>query len=114
VSLRPCLGYAGETCGQLTSSTRCPTHRRLAEQARGSRHQRGYDNDWDRLVAALKATEPWCHNRRCPYRDAGTQANPLTGQHIVAKIRGGTDEPRNVTVWCRRCNSAEVASLRTR
>lgn len=38
-------------CPQLTTTTRCPTHTRTHDQARGSRQTRGYDNTHVQLRA---------------------------------------------------------------
>ncbi|WP_369826057.1 HNH endonuclease [Kitasatospora sp. MBT66] len=35
----------------------------------------------------------------------GSPDNPLTGDHIIPVSRGGTNEPRNIRVLCRTCNS---------
>jgi hypothetical protein len=42
-------------CPTLTASRRCPDHQRKTEQARGSRQQRGYDAEHDRIRTALLA-----------------------------------------------------------
>jgi hypothetical protein len=60
-------------------------------------------------VAQAVADEPWCHRvGGCPYPDAGTPANPLTGDHAVA-LRAGGDPRQAPIVLCRRCNSAKGA-----
>lgn len=38
-------------CPVLTTATRCPTHTREKDRARGSRHERGYDAAHDALRA---------------------------------------------------------------
>jgi hypothetical protein len=38
-------------CPEPVEAGKCPTHRRAHEQARGSRQQRGYDSNHDRLRA---------------------------------------------------------------
>jgi 5-methylcytosine-specific restriction protein A len=111
MGLKPCL-EAG--CGRLTERSRCPDHERATQRARdvvrGTAAERGYDSRWARRVKEMKLAEPWCHRPGCPHRDAGSRVNPLTGQHVVAVVNGGSDGP--ITIWCRRCNSAEGASLR--
>ncbi|MFE4355120.1 HNH endonuclease [Kitasatospora sp. NPDC056800] len=65
------------------------------------RHSRGYDNEWLTNVKAAIAKRPyclWCMTK-------GDKDNPLTGDHIIPVSRGGTNEPRNIRVLCRRCNS---------
>lgn len=39
-------------CPELSDKPRCPAHRRQAEQARGTRQQRGYDRRHERHRAA--------------------------------------------------------------
>lgn len=41
-------------CPELTDRTRCPAHRRQRERARGTRQQRGYDADYDRMRRGLE------------------------------------------------------------
>jgi hypothetical protein len=50
--LKRCL-EAG--CTARTTATRCRTHQRQRDLARGTRQQRGYDANHDRLRAALLA-----------------------------------------------------------
>jgi hypothetical protein len=110
--MRPCLGVAGQRCAAVIplSQRRCADCARRWGQQRWQRRaptqrQRyypGYRRDRQALVAA----EPWCHTQpRCPYPDAGTPANRLTEDHVIAFSRGGADGPR--TVLCLRCNSAK-------
>lgn len=40
-------------CPTLTTTPRCPTHAREADRARGTRQQRGYTTEHDRLRAEL-------------------------------------------------------------
>lgn len=96
MALRPCLD-----CGALTSKSRCPTCQRPRDRARdarrGSRHERGYDNEWVALVAEAVKRHPWC-------TDCGTTGcrdNPLTGDHLRWPALTCAD----VEVVCRRCNS---------
>lgn len=46
--MRPCLEPG---CPTLTKTTRCPSHTRTRDKARGTRQQRGYDSDHDKLRA---------------------------------------------------------------
>lgn len=48
MALRPCAEHG---CPALVSTGRCDEHRREKERARGSRQQRGYDANHDRLRA---------------------------------------------------------------
>lgn len=64
-----------------------------------------YDWEWRKLVARAIREHPWCAECRTP----GTPANPLTGDHYLAHVRGGANEASNVRVLCRDCNSKKGA-----
>ncbi len=83
----------------------CLQHQRLTERDRGSSTRRGYDRQWRNVVAKAIKAQPWCS-------DCLTEAspnNPLTGDHIRPLSRGGTNDPSNIRVLCRRCNSRRGA-----
>ena len=52
VARRPC---AEPGCPTITDATRCPTHARERDKARGTRQERGYDSAHDRRRAAYQA-----------------------------------------------------------
>jgi hypothetical protein len=95
---RPCL-----TCGTPTTGPRCPAH------ARPSASARGYGRDHQRRTAVAIAAQPWCHTvPACPYDDAGTDTNPLTGGHPLplSAFNGDKDAwgAQARIPQCRRCN----------
>ncbi|MCZ1006342.1 HNH endonuclease [Streptomyces lydicus] len=104
--LRPCL-----VCGRLTrNASRCDTDQaawqQRQDQLRGSAHQRGYGQPWRKVAAAAVAAHRQTHGQWCP--GWGVPAHPasdLTADHITPKAAGGTDDPRNIQVLCRGCNS---------
>ncbi|HEY6539434.1 MAG TPA: RNA-guided endonuclease IscB [Ktedonobacteraceae bacterium] len=49
--------------------------------------------------------EKW--HRRCVY--CGKENVPLQIEHIIARARGGTDRPSNLTLSCESCNTAKGA-----
>lgn len=108
---RPCLD-----CGTLTRNpSRCDEHQAAWEARRdaqrGTSAQRGYDSRWRRTAAAAVADHRAVYGGWCPgYRVPGHEADDLTADHIVAKARGGTDEPSNMQVLCRGCNSRKHAA----
>lgn len=98
---RPCL-----SCQKpQTNGPRCPActqaRAQQRDQRRGTRTERGYTNDWHRVAAQAIAEQPWCTN--CGH--SGSPDNPLTGDHILPKSKGGQPVRENVRVLCRRCNS---------
>lgn len=103
---RPCLD-----CGTLTSNpSRCDQHQAAwqarRDQQRGSATQRGYDTNWRRTAAATVARHRRNHGDWCPgYRVPAHHATDLTVDHIVPKAAGGTNDPDNLQVLCRGCNS---------
>lgn len=91
--------------------TPCPVCRAITDcEHRHNRSStaRGYGAQHRRLTADAIKSEPWCHSLDCPYPDAGTQANPLTGGHrySLAELNGNQAEwdaqPR--IPQCKRCN----------
>ena len=86
-------------CPTLVSGTRCSTHARERDRARGTRQQRGYDADYVRQLG----TPEFVQATRCAQcGEPFTLDNPKTGGHTVALRhdgRGSAVEPQ-----CRRCN----------
>jgi hypothetical protein len=93
-----------------------PTRPRSPRRRPGAQ-ARGYDREHQQRTADAIAAEPWCHTQPCcPFPDAGTRANPLTGDHPLTLAQCGGD----VEAWkaqkrvplCRRCNSSKQARTR--
>jgi 5-methylcytosine-specific restriction endonuclease McrA len=102
---RPTIAKSCLDCGvSQRHGARCALCDRLHRARRSSSYARGYDATYRRERARVIAAEPWCHANPCPYPDAGTPANPLTGEHQVPLSRGGYGSP--LTVLCRSCNSS--------
>lgn len=57
VVLRPC---AKQPCTALVESGRCPAHRGVADQVRGTSSERGYDAVWQRFRSWYLARHPLC------------------------------------------------------
>lgn len=103
---RPCL-----VCGTLTRNpSRCDTHQAQWQQqqdrARGSAHQRGYDQAWRTTAARAVAQHRAQWGDWCPgWKIEPHPSKDLTADHIQPKALGGTDSPDNIAVLCRSCNS---------
>lgn len=84
---------------------RCALHVRPArpttvryDRARGTSVQRGYGYGWQQLRAEVLALRPWCQEVGCP--------RPATDvHHIIARRRGGSDDPANLVSLCASCHS---------
>ena len=95
--MRLCL-YRDEQggCPRLTRSSYCRVHY-------NAKRRPFYNRQHSKRAKAAIAAEPWCHSDPCPYPDAGTPANPLTGDHSEP------DDPQSPLVpRCRACNSARA------
>lgn len=105
---RPCL-----ECGTLTRNpSRCDTHQaerdQQAEAQRGSATARGYGVAWQRIAKTVLARHRRLHGNWCPgWQRPAHPATDLTVDHYIPKAQGGTDDPENLWVLCRACNSAK-------
>jgi 5-methylcytosine-specific restriction protein A len=82
----------------------CPDHQvitdRQHEQQRGSRHERGYGNEWMLLSrSVIQRDGGICYLCGLPGAD--------TADHVVPKADGGPDDPSNLAAAHRSCNSAK-------
>lgn len=79
------------------------------EARRGSRHERGYGNAWDRLSKRARRAQPFCS-------DCGSTAD-LTTDHSEEAWRrhelGKAIRLRDVDVVCRSCNGKRGAARST-
>ena len=84
---------------------------RKHEQLRGTRHERGYDHQWDKLRADHLAEHPLCV--RC--QAAGRITLGVTVDHRV-RFRGLDDplrlDPANLDTLCAQCEKAKTAEER--
>ena len=78
---------------------------RFADKARGTRHERGYGNDWDKARRVILM------------RDSGlcqvcSRAGRVTGatqvDHIVARAHGGDDDTANLQAICVPCHAEKT------
>jgi 5-methylcytosine-specific restriction endonuclease McrA len=112
VPQNPCL-----VCGVATDAgPRCPAHAlprqpdRRTTKDRGTTTQRGLGRSWQRVAKAAIARQPWCSDCGQPARPG----DPLTGDHIVARVEGGRGDPDNVDVVHRSCNTKRENARRRR
>ena len=96
--LRPCT-HSG--CPALTSTGRCPAHKRvpkpeaqsvrLYDDRRGSSTQRGYGYAWQQRRKEFIKTHPTCSKCSRPTTDV---------DHRVPKAQGGSDDDSNLQPLC--------------
>jgi 5-methylcytosine-specific restriction protein A len=81
------------------------------DNRRGTTTQRGYGSTWRKTAATAVASHRQQYGDVCPgWNRPAHPATDLTGDHRIPKAAGGTDEPSNVQVLCRSCNSAKNKS----
>lgn len=78
---------------------------RAEDRARGSRHERGYDNRWAKIAEQVKREEPLC--RPCHKRGIARATTQV--DHIVPKAKGGSDDRANLQGICDDCHKAKTA-----
>lgn len=99
---RPCLD-----CQRATrNGSRCPTceraHEARRDRRRGTRTQRGYDNDWLRVSRQVLERDGYvCQLCGLP--------GATTADHVVPKARGGSDDPSNLVAAHNPCNARKGA-----
>lgn len=111
---KPC-GHHG--CGKLVSDGRyCPEHKRaasgsFADKDRGTRHQRGYGTNWEKLrLTILRRDNGLCQEclRNGILKAVGDKPYSAFCDHIVPKAEGGTDDESNLQTLCRTCHTAKT------
>lgn len=82
-----------------------------SDERRGSRHERGYGREWEKLRAEiLKRDEGLC--QPCLFKSM--HVTPATEvDHVVPKAHGGTDHPSNLQAICGPCHRAKTAREHT-
>lgn len=84
----------------IDTGSRCTTHTRATDQARGTRQQRGYDAAFD----AAKRTPEYRNATHCDTcGEPFTAANPKTAGHVRAIRKHGPNDA-GIGPQCRRCN----------
>jgi 5-methylcytosine-specific restriction protein A len=112
---KPCRHHG---CGKLVGdgSGYCPDHKRaapgsFADRTRGSRHERGYGTDWDKLRESIfRRDNGLCQEclRQGKLTAVGHKPYSAYCDHIVPKFEGGTDDDSNLQTLCRSCHQAKT------
>ena len=87
----------------------CQGHRGEGDKARGSRHQRGYDNRWYKISRYYLAHHPVCadpYNRHSRMTVAATVTD-----HVVPRAQGGRDVWENFQPLCASCHAYKTFNV---
>jgi 5-methylcytosine-specific restriction protein A len=104
-------------CPEYTERGRCPTHRREAEQRRGTARQRGYGGQHEtRFRPAVLARNPACvctdtshgHPDPCGRPSAHADHWPLSRRELTQQELDPND-PKHGRGLCQPCHSSETA-----
>ena len=89
----------------------CAAHRQAKERLRGTRTERGYDNEWLRQSKAFLAAHPWCVGYPKGVHPIRTLAE-MTDHIIAVKYRPDLRmEPTNWQPLCGACNRRKAIEL---
>lgn len=95
-------------CPTLTDAGRCPTHRRQADQARGTAAQRGYGHDHaTRFRPAVLHRDPICVLCLIAFSTVADH-HPLSRRELVDAGEDPND-PRHGRGLCASCHNTETA-----
>lgn len=98
-------------CPTLTAVGRCDACRAKAEQARGTRTQRGYTNAWLRISERYLARHPLCVVRRpgCTLVATVSDHYPVSRRDLVAQGVRDPDADHRLRPVCAQCHGRETA-----
>lgn len=78
------------------------------DRQRGSRHERGYGTDWDRLrVLILKRDRYLCQCDEC--KRTGRVLPATEVDHVIPKAEGGSNDPINLSAINVDCHKRKTA-----
>jgi 5-methylcytosine-specific restriction protein A len=94
----------GKPCSHpLCPNLNCEQHRRERQRSydhsRGNFRQRGYSTSWDRLRAEYLRHHPTC---------VACGERAIAVDHVLPKVRGGSDDSSNLQALCRSCHSRKT------
>lgn len=76
-----------------------------SDNHRGSRHERGYGTEWEKLRDIVLARD----NYLCQICLESYRITPATEvDHILPKAKGGTDDPDNLQSICNDCHKIKT------
>ena len=79
---------------------------RFADLRRGSRHERGYGKEWEKLRDQIMVRDcGMCQ----PCKKAGRFTAARAVDHKINKANGGTDEEENLQAICNPCHEEKTA-----
>lgn len=94
-------------CPLLTTGGRCGPHRQQADQARGSRHQRGYGSYWDRRRTEFLRRNPTC--RLCQATATVADHYPVGRRDLIGQGVRDPDTDDRLRPLCASCHGKETA-----
>lgn len=101
----------------VRSGGRCDKHQReaapgsFADRSRGTRHERGYGTDWDKIrERILRRDNGLCQEclRNGVLTAVGDKPFSAWCDHVIPKAEGGTDDDENLQTLCRSCHQAKT------
>lgn len=113
---RPCRQLG---CNVLVSGeSHCEAHRRaapgsFADADRGSRHERGYGGQWDKIrPRILRRDGGLCQEclRNGIVNECASKKFGAFVDHKIPRFEGGTDDDDNLQTLCRRCHNEKTQS----
>lgn len=94
----------------ITEGRYCTKCQPLANKAdtirRGSASKRGYDQHWRDIRDLFLAEHPLC----CDPIHQGRPVLATDIDHILPRIKGGSDDPSNLQALCHSCHSRKTAN----
>lgn len=81
---------------------------KFSDARRGSRHERGYGSEWEKIRARILKRDGYvCQCEEC--KAAGRQKPASDVDHIIAKAHGGTDDDENLRAMNGLCHKRKTA-----
>lgn len=88
-----------------------PVEGKYADRRRGTRHERGYGSEWDKLRLSILERDMYLCQVCAPQ---GRVSPARTVDHVIPKAEGGTDDPGNLRAICDPCHKAKTQAEASR